>query len=288
VGVVGDWKHQRDGTFLVKNSHWLNCSTVSRQSSATLLITVASILTVTGYCECLTQTALASATCVWMCVWTDYFSTNRRPIDTEMAGQIGEEDAPSKASITFPPSHILQHDGTFANLPAPSKLEHIRFFERSIARHGLLEADLKPDGGTDGKPKVDEDDDGKKKEIEQPMIHPLLMASGRLQSSGINELNRAINLSSLAGAGEYFRLTNIVESSIGDTDKHIQALYVLKRKRRAFQITSAALTRHKKRLSAALVVQSQPDQRLRRLRPHWRLVAPEHVGSLSFVTRYDC
>jgi hypothetical protein len=190
---------------------------------------------------------------------------------------------------TFPPSHILQ-DGTFANLPEPSKLEHIRFFERSIARYGLLGADLKLDdetdggGGTDGKAKMDdEDDDDRKKEIEQPKIHPLMMASARLQSSGINELNRAINLSNLAGAGEYFRLTNIVESSIGDTNKHVQALYVLKRKRRAFQMASVALTRHRKRLAAALVVQSQPDQRLRRLRPHWRLVAPEHVGGFVLL-----
>lgn len=187
----------------------------------------------------------------------------------------GVDDDAVKTSETLPPSHILQ-DGTFANLPSPTKTEHIRFFERSIARHGLLEDDLKPAAS-----EKDNEAEEEQKAVEEPKIHPLALASARLQSNGISELNRAINLNNLAATGEYFGLRNIVESSpAGDTNKHIQALYVLKRKRKAFQMASETLVRHHKRLAAALVVQSQPDQRLRQLRPNWRIVAPEHVRCL--------
>lgn len=194
--------------------------------------------------------------------------------ETEPHTSVGDDAV--KASETLPPSHILQ-DGTFANLPPPSKVEHIRFFERSIARHGLLQDDLKP-----AEEKGDDEADEEQKEIEEPKIHPLALASARLQSNGISELNRAINLNNLAATGEYFGLRNIVESSPAADNKHIQALYVLKRKRKAFQMASETLVRHRKRLSAALVVQSQPDQRFRQLRPNWRIVAPEHVSYLSF------
>lgn len=136
---------------------------------------------------------------------------------------------------TRPPSHILQ-DGTFVYLPLPSTRERIQFFERSIARHGLLQEDLR---SKEPQTTQDDDDDNNKKnnntcdtekigsfgarndeksdtteDDTKPKIHPLALASAGLQSNGINELNRAINLYSLVAGGEYLGLTTIVDPSM--------------------------------------------------------------------------
>lgn len=223
---------------------------------------------------------------------------------------------------SFPPSHILQ-DGRFVHLPAPSARERSQFFERSIARHGLLEGNLskKKTVVEEQKAKV-EDDVAKESE---PKIHPLALASARLQSNGINELNRAINLSGLLSTGEYFGLSNIVDPSLEiqtsttatasskegtksaeasaaapsasvapksenaveiQEEQRIKAGFVLKRKYSQFKKAEKVLDRHQRRLAAAIVAQARPDARLRQLRPHWRLVAPEHgTRALPHATR---
>jgi hypothetical protein len=239
---------------------------------------------------------------------------------------------------TLPPSHILQ-DGRFVNLPEPTDRERVRFFERSIAKHKLLDDDINGKKSNDSK-KIDENDESdessrnKTSQDKAPQIHPLALASAKLQADGVNELNRAINLQNLASNGEYFGLSNIVDTSLelisptatvsasatsasdstnkadggdkkGDStgtkalpnasvaaalaaekleaerellqEQRLKAIFILKRKRLQFlQVGKQVLRRHRRRLTAAIVAQSLPDQRLRQLRPFWRLVAPEH------------
>ena len=207
-----------------------------------------------------------------------------------------EDNQDDEVTQSLPPSHILE-DGRFIYLPPPDTLERSRFFERSIARHGLLESDMMgkkkmveevgEDGGTkDG-------DDEKKEDSTTPKVHPLAVASARLQSNGLSELNRAINLAGLVNAGEYFGLTNIVDPSLeieaGNDDatsrpasgdvleqQKVKATYILKRKRTQFEKASAILGRHEKRLKDAFAAQSVVEKRLLKLRQQWRLVAPEH------------
>lgn len=208
--------------------------------------------------------------------------------------------APEVDEVTrsLAPSHILQ-DGRFVHLPPPTDRERRHFFERSVARHGLLEEDL-----GDKKAPIEEEEDKKKKE--EAKVHPLALASARLQADGINELNRAINLSSLVATGEYFGMSNIVDPSLeipsatkdtkgtsGEStpapaaeksesalelaeEQRVKASFILKRKRAQFRKAQTVLGRHQKRLAAAIVAQSRPDERLRQLRPQWRLVAAEH------------
>jgi hypothetical protein len=206
-------------------------------------------------------------------------------------------DPNDEVTQTAPPSHILQ-DGRFVYLPEPTPKEHIQFFERSIARHGLLEEDM-------GNKKEEEDT----KEQQKRKVHPLALASARLQGDGINELNRAINLSNLVSTGDYFGMSNIVDPSLEvaavasatdntpaksepvagsapPTTKALdstaleemqeKAIFVLKRKRIQFEKASGVLSRHRRRIAAAIVAQNRPDARLRQLRSQWRLCAPEH------------
>ena len=192
-------------------------------------------------------------------------------------------DLNSGVTQSLPPSHILE-DGRFIYLPPPDHVERSRFFERSIARHGILQADMEYGENVEEtlqKPEDHEDDEDKT----APKVHPLAVASARLQSSGLMELNRAINLSNLVQTGEYFGLTNIVDPSLEEgkdgagTSQSIDAIkstFVLKRKRSQFQKATATLERHEKRLRAAIEAQRVLDRRLFRLRQQWRLVAPEH------------
>ncbi len=199
-----------------------------------------------------------------------------------------EEDK-NGVTQSLPPSHILE-DGRFIYLPAPSVAERSRFFERSIARHGLLQADMSKESQEalqEEKSEEQEDDDDKT----APKIHPLAVASARLQANGLAELNRAINLAQLVTSGEYFGLTNIVDPSLettGETKEGsgvvaasqqvdaVKSSFVLKRKRSQFQKASATLERHEKRLRASIQAQRVLDRRLFQLRQQWRLVAPEH------------
>jgi hypothetical protein len=232
---------------------------------------------------------------------------------------------------TITPSHILP-DGRFVHLPAPSARERSQFFERAIARHGLLEGNLKKSSNkTAAVLDAEAAKEEESKAESEPTIHPLALASAKLQSNGINELNRAINLSGLLSTGEYFGLSNIVDPSLeiniptsseakqgegtksaeatsvttaavapnnksGDEnadasqelqeEQRIKAGFVLKRKYAQFLLAEKVLDRHQNRLAAAIVAQARPDQRLRQLRPHWRLVAPEHgTRALPHATR---
>ena len=197
-----------------------------------------------------------------------------------------QEEIPSdQVASSSLPSHILD-DGRFIYLPPPSKPERSRFLERSIVRHGLLEADMM------GKAK--EGKEAKEEKDTAPKVHPLAVASARLQASGLQELNRAINLASLVQTGEYLGLTTIVDPSLEaeaanpsasaaaiktlaqrDEEKG-KATFVLKRKRAQFEKASTVLERHRKRLEAAIDAQAVVDKRLFELRRQWRLVAPEH------------
>jgi len=128
---------------------------------------------------------------------------------------------------SFPPSHILQ-DGRFIYLPPPTEMERSRFFERAIAKYGLLESDMAATAASAtakeqqqqqekekaAEEKEEEGGDAAKKDDTAPKVHPLALASARIQGSGMNELNRAINLSTLVNTGEYFGLTNIVDPTL--------------------------------------------------------------------------
>ena len=318
-------------------------------------------------------------------------------VDTAAAKTRANDAQQQHVTVSQAPSHILQ-DGRFVILPDPSPLERRRFMERSIARHGLLQeylqqsttnddndnqkdkdptdnnndktpslqgltnaGDDKEDNGPTGAADQTNDDDKDDKPLQ---VHPLVLASARLQNDGINELNRSINLATLVQSGEYFGLSNIVADSAlelamteaaaaasvaaaaakavesetpektGDTttstttggtgpaassqttsstsgatstaaataptnninntstatnssttaasksDMHhsqrIAALYILKRKHAQFRQSALQFQQHQERLQMALVAEQRPLNRLRQLRPHWRLVAPEH------------
>jgi hypothetical protein len=232
---------------------------------------------------------------------------------SSIAESVDQDDV---EATSVPPSHILQ-DGRFVHLPPPTNRERSQFFERSIARHGLLEADLSAKKkAAEEEVQVEKDQDKN-----EPKVHPLAMASAKLQANGISELNRAINLSTLVMTGEYFSLSNIVDPSleISSTERdantvsasanstavsptatsigtpqtealrdeqRVKSGYVLKRKRAHFEAASVVLERHRRRLAAAIVAQAQPEARLRALRPTWRLVAPEHgTRALPHATR---
>lgn len=239
-----------------------------------------------------------------------------RPISSIMATPSGDISVASASGIpsqseqydevtqSLPPSHILA-DGRFVHLPPPTRKERIQFFERSIARHGLLQEDIENKKQSNEQDK--KEDEEKKKEKQK--IHPLALASARLQADGINELNRAINLSTLVATGEYFGLSNIVDPSLEisttsatdskgeggkpsestasaptaasassaaapasesalelQDEQRIKASFVVKRKRFQFETASAVLSRHCRRLQDAIVAQARPDQRLLELR----------------------
>ena len=203
--------------------------------------------------------------------------------------------------FSVPPSHILQ-DGRFVFLPQPTHRNRIQFFERSITRYGLLKGYLEDSHG-DQEEKVDE----------QKKVHPLALASAQLQSNGVNELNRAINLNTLVSSDEYFGLSNVVDPSFdqtaaGDstvasntrsetkrpgesapqveTSQRLKASLIWKTKIQQFHSSSRTLKRHRQQLIDAIVAQQQPDRRLRQLRSQWRLVAPEHgTRALPHATR---
>lgn len=240
-------------------------------------------------------------------------SSNVESSCNEVGSVKGSDDnSLSHIAKTVCPSHILQ-DGSYVHLPPPSEFERTRFFERSVAKHGLLHDDIQ---STKRSREGSHDDEtveyNKKSKItkDTPKIHPLALASARIQSHGINELNRAINLQTLVETGEYFGLSNIVDPSYdrsavksiskgenadigsgsGNTDSagttapsleyddeaRARASYVLQRKHDIFHEAARSLNRHRRRLVAAIVSQRQIDTRWRQLRPFWRLVAPEH------------
>jgi len=185
---------------------------------------------------------------------------------------------------SLPPSHILE-DGRFIYLPPPDNVERSRFFERSIARYGILQADIAEEEDVQDVLKKEQDLEGDDHDKTAPKVHPLAVASARLQANGLMELNRTINLSHLVQTGEYFGLTNIVDPSLDESKDGgavvqsldaTKSIFVLKRKRTQFQKATLTLERHEKRLRAAIEAQRVLDRRLFQLRRQWRLVAPEH------------
>ncbi len=212
--------------------------------------------------------------------------------------EIGNHD---ELVFSAPPSHISQ-DGHFIFLPQPTLKNRIQFFERSIARYGLLKGYLN-DAGEAQEEKPDE----------QKRVHPLSAASASLQSNGVSELNRAINLNTLVSSDEYFSLSNVVDPSLDQTaagdstitssarpeakrpaevapqleaSQRFKTALVWKNKMQQFHDSSKTFKRHKRQLIDAIVAQQQPDRRLRQLRSQWRLVAPEHGSrALPHATR---
>lgn len=206
-----------------------------------------------------------------------------------------EKEERDEVTQSSPPSHILQ-DGRFIFLPDPTDAERSKFLERSIARHKLIDKDVKEDGKeeTEEKEKEKEKKTEENKDTTQPKVHPLALASARLQANGVSELSKAINLSSLVSSGEYFGLSNIVNPMLevgvkkpdnkedaaskadAENDLALRALYLGKRKRSQFEWASNTLERHGERLAGTVTMQKIMDSRLMKLRPRWRLVAPEH------------
>ena len=201
----------------------------------------------------------------------------------------------------FPPSHILQ-DGRFIYLPEPTVQERSVFLQRSIARHNLLNVEAS------AVEEEEEDKNTKKEEATEPRIHPLAVASARLQAKGIAELSKAINLSGLVQAGEFFGLSNVVDynlleithskdssknsttastttnhqSKLAITGEHDESIdrrksaFLGSRKRAQFIQAEQTLALHTERLAASVAAQHVVDRRFMDLRPRWRLVAPEH------------
>ena len=155
-------------------------------------------------------------------------------------------------SHVVPPSQILP-DGRFIRLPPPTPLESSAFFERAVAAHRLISGDGdEPSGGGGSKAnnrkrqqKEGASGEGNaidnanaeagdaqqqttsldatssrtkkksKKAADAPsFVHPIAVASARLNAKGIDELSKGINLGSLVVGGEYFALTNIVNQRL--------------------------------------------------------------------------
>lgn len=125
------------------------------------------------------------------------------------------------SSVQQAPSHIIA-DGTRVFLPPASTQEKAFFFARSVAKHNLVSV---TSSSKDTTTITDEDrietERIKEEQNEEAtnVIHPLAKASATLESNGIAELSKAINLSTLVQTGEYFTFGNIVDSSLVSTDK---------------------------------------------------------------------
>ena len=130
-------------------------------------------------------------------------------------------------AVRKPPSHILA-DGTFVHLPEPTHAERAAFFERAVAQNRLVsatdqnidikdESDVIPENDKDSKNSKAQNNSSnskkKKKDDETQKIHPIAIASARINGKGVQELSKAINLGDLVGFGEYFGLANIVNNA---------------------------------------------------------------------------
>ena len=129
-------------------------------------------------------------------------------------------------SITKPHSSVLEN-GHFVYLDNSANAP--TYFSRTVAKYKLVQVDENENENDD-----DDDDDDKKlgnsggnqgqEEVEklkherkesvasaQPTIHPIQIASARIQTHGIAELSKVINLSTLLRGNEYFGLTSVLE-----------------------------------------------------------------------------
>lgn len=153
-------------------------------------------------------------------------SSSNNPLDTKL-------NIPS-------PSHILT-DGQYVYLPSVSSLEKASFFARNVARYQLIHlGNEKKSADHHGDEKEDEEgnksllkheestsnittaaaNSNRNKETQNtdPILHPLVMASARIQTNGISELSKAINLASLVSSGEYMGLFAVVTDDITNND----------------------------------------------------------------------
>jgi hypothetical protein len=153
------------------------------------------------------------------------------------------------SSVQEAPSHLLA-DGTLVYLPPPTVRERSFSFAECVARHRLLEssdwdvdkddqdsivnanANLHEDsavgnvgsavGGNVGSSGSDDEKNRRQQQQQQQrnetMIHPLAMASARLQTNGISELTKVINLSSLVQAGEYMGYAHVMNHPVDAVD----------------------------------------------------------------------
>lgn len=109
------------------------------------------------------------------------------------------------------------------HLPGHSDVERASFFARSVASHGLVSASASSgtagtdaDAGPGSSAAATEEvadgaaDTGGSNTESAPAIHPLALASARLQMAGIAELSKAINLGGLVDGGDYLGLTSII------------------------------------------------------------------------------
>eukprot|EP00557_Chaetoceros_sp_GSL56_P003643 CAMPEP_0176492726 /NCGR_PEP_ID=MMETSP0200_2-20121128/9163_1 /TAXON_ID=947934 /ORGANISM="Chaetoceros sp., Strain GSL56" /LENGTH=776 /DNA_ID=CAMNT_0017890329 /DNA_START=72 /DNA_END=2398 /DNA_ORIENTATION=+ len=132
-------------------------------------------------------------------------------------------------SVQQVPSHLLA-DGTLVYLPPLTAKEQSFCFAESVARHRLLEwDDSHPQDASqtkvkEGEEPMDQDKYKRESEIESEednhavikndmKIHPLAMASATLQTTGVSELTKVINLSSLVQTGEYMGYAHVMNSS---------------------------------------------------------------------------
>jgi len=270
-------------------------------------------------------------------------ATKPNAVDTQQPPPPSNDDNTSNnnnlLSHIVPPSHILD-DGRFIQLPPPTTLEKSTFFERAVASRQLIANDN--DNGIQRRKKKAAKSTKKKKrsseeevddissttssiisntkrrkkkpkttDTQQQYIHPLAMASAKLQSNGINELSKAINLNTLVIGNEYFGLSNIVNSqpsgmgkmidnmdktnkNNGDAtttnsnniqstideaiqkDQNLRTSYTLQNRHEQYKHTSTVLSRHSKRLSKSISIMQTIDNKLFTLRKQWKLCAPEH------------
>ncbi|GKZ00050.1 hypothetical protein MPSEU_000958400 [Mayamaea pseudoterrestris] len=152
-------------------------------------------------------------------------SLRKRTFDETSAASSAPDETDHQLTRSVTPSHI-NPDGTGVILAKPSQKQRNLIFEQSLARHGLLQQNLRGkktklrDEAKDvetvgddvasvaGSVEPDENASKQKKASDTPQIHPLAMASAVLQTEAIQEVNRAINLCSLYP--EYFDMSNIV------------------------------------------------------------------------------
>jgi hypothetical protein len=235
------------------------------------------------------------------------------PVRTEREDEAPGVSGRTPAFASTGPSPVIRHigqDGTHMPVPPFQDFERTRFFERSVARHGLLREDLESSKKKQRSADDEEGHDAKSSSTAAPQIHPLARASALLQANGINELNRAINLHTLVATGEYFSLSNIVDPALdpataqpssnpketdgprrstsdGSTaavrgsatpsEARVRARYILQRHRDLFRRAARSVQRHRRRIMAAVAAQQHLDRRWRQWRRRaWRLVAPEH------------
>jgi hypothetical protein len=225
-------------------------------------------------------------------------------------------------SIKETPSHILS-DGSHVYLPPPSALEKASFFAQSVANYKLIHADesQQQQQSNDKKIEAENDDD----DDEAANIHPLALASAKLQTNGISELSKAINLASLVQSNEYFAFTNIIEPSLASANNiqksdapaqtHdvnpnqtsasgenasaafaspiddnsnepiLRSRFILKCKRKQFISSTLTLRQHHKRLKVVTAAQKVLDKRYLQLRKRWKLSAPEHGSVVQAPVR---